>query len=56
LNESEIGQEVPAQIQTANLMRNIITQEDSAQIQDISEALVVITHELLAQMNRMNTD
>ena len=49
LNESEFGQEIPAQIQAANLEKDIISQELPAQIPDISESLVEIGQEPLAQ-------
>jgi len=50
LNESEIRQEPPAQIQTAHSDIDIIVQGLPAQIQNMSEALVVITQEPLARI------
>ena len=49
LNESEIRQEALAQIPITNSKKDIISQEVSAQIQDMSEALVIITQEPLAR-------
>jgi predicted nuclease of restriction endonuclease-like (RecB) superfamily len=50
LNDSEIGQEVPAQIQIANSEDNTFGQQVVAQIQDISETLAVITQQAVAQI------
>jgi len=50
LNESEFGQEAPAQIQIANSEGNIIGQEPLAQIQNVSSVLAQITQEPLAQI------
>jgi len=69
LNEYEIGQEAPAQLQVANLENNIfgqqpaaqivnseldvITQQPAAQIQNIQETLIVIAQEPLAQIEQI---
>jgi predicted nuclease of restriction endonuclease-like (RecB) superfamily len=50
LNDSEIGQEVPAQIQIANSEDNIITQELPAQFINIQETLVAIMQQPVAQI------
>lgn len=43
LNEYKFGQEVPAQIQTANNEKDVITQEAPAQIEDVGKVLALIT-------------
>ena len=69
LNDYEIGQEAPAQLQVANLENNIfgqqpaaqivnseldvITQQPAAQIQNIQETLIVIAQEPLAQIEQI---
>jgi predicted nuclease of restriction endonuclease-like (RecB) superfamily len=50
LNEYEITQEVPKQMQLTNNRENIFTQEVLAQIQDIPLVLTQITQEPLAQI------
>ncbi|MDR1882339.1 MAG: PDDEXK nuclease domain-containing protein [Prevotella sp.] len=50
LNDSEIGQEVPAQIQIANSEDNIITQELPAQFTNIQETLFTIMQQPVAQI------
>ncbi|MDR1880300.1 MAG: PDDEXK nuclease domain-containing protein [Tannerellaceae bacterium] len=50
LNDSEIGQELPAQIQIPNSEHNTIGQEPPAQLGNITETLVAITQESLAQI------
>ncbi|KAA6303048.1 MAG: hypothetical protein EZS26_000651 [Candidatus Ordinivivax streblomastigis] len=53
LNEYEIGQEAPAQLQPANLEEHIFGQQVAAQIQNIPETLAQITQEPLAQIERI---
>jgi predicted nuclease of restriction endonuclease-like (RecB) superfamily len=50
LNEYEITQELPAQIQVANSEDNIITQQPVAQLQDVPVVLAQITQEPLVQI------
>ena len=56
LNEYEITQEVPAQIQVVNSEEVIITQEPLAQIQSVPQTLAVITQEPLAQIEQIFTN
>jgi len=50
LDEYKIGQEPPAQIQTANLQDDISMQEVPAQIKDITEILAVVTRQAVTQI------
>ena len=50
---NEIGQQVAAQIQNADLEVNIFGQEAPAQIQDVSKTLVLIAQEPLAQIEQI---
>ena len=50
LNDSEIGQEPPMQIQITNTKEDIITQQPVAQIQDIPLVLAQITQQPIAQI------
>jgi len=50
LDQSEIGQEPPAQIQKANLEDDIITQEVPAQLKDLPETLAVLTQQTVIQI------
>lgn len=50
LDQLEIGQEAPAQIQVANLEDDIITQEVPAQLKDLTETLAVLTQQTVVQI------
>jgi hypothetical protein len=50
LDQLEIGQEPPAQIQMTNLEDDIITQEVPAQLKDLTEALAVLTQQTVVQI------
>ena len=50
LDQLEIGQEAPAQIQMTNLEDGIITQEVPAQLKDLTETLAVLTQQTVVQI------
>lgn len=50
LDQLEIGQEAPAQIQMTNLEDDIITQEVPAQLKDPTETLAVLTQKTVVQI------
>jgi predicted nuclease of restriction endonuclease-like (RecB) superfamily len=50
LDQLEIGQEPPAQIQMTNLEDDIITQEVPAQLKDLTETLAVLTQQTVVQI------
>jgi predicted nuclease of restriction endonuclease-like (RecB) superfamily len=50
LDQLEIGQEAPAQIQMTNLEDDIITQEVPAQLKDLTETLAVLTQQTVVQI------
>lgn len=50
LDQLEIGQEAPAQIQMTNLEDDIITQEVPAQLKDLTEILAVFTQQTVVQI------
>jgi predicted nuclease of restriction endonuclease-like (RecB) superfamily len=56
LNESEIGQETPAQIQITDSENNIIGQQLVAQLQDIPLVLTQITQQPVAQIELIFTN
>ncbi|MDR3188158.1 MAG: PDDEXK nuclease domain-containing protein [Prevotellaceae bacterium] len=56
LNDYEIGQEPPAQIQMANSEEDIITQEPPAQIQTANSEDVIITQQVAAQIQTANSE